>query len=335
MYGTKIIEVSASDPQKDVIDLAAGILRWGGLVAFPTETVYGLGADAMNEDAVKEVFRVKGRKPDNPLIVHISAPEQLEEFGKNVSPLAKRIAAKLFPGPLTLVVEASPKIPKSVTGNLQTVALRMPDHRVALALIKALGSPIVGPSANLSGKPSPTAAEHVSADLGGEIDLILDAGPTTIGVESTVVDVTGSIPVLLRVGGLSKEAVEDVAGKVRFPHNAEELKRSPGTRYRHYAPRAKVILITDGDREAFEDLWKEYTRRGMHLGCIVHSAEFLSHVSLKPVTAFTISVEEYPKQLFAILRTLDSMEVDAILIEEIPEYGLGAAVMDRLRRAAE
>ncbi|HLX11215.1 MAG TPA: L-threonylcarbamoyladenylate synthase [Bacteroidota bacterium] len=334
MFGTRTVEVDANAPDSRAIEEAAQILREGGLVAFPTETVYGLGANAMNPAAVADVFRVKGRQTDNPLIVHIAEKGQLAELSRSVTPLAWKLADAYFPGPLTLVVDAKPEIPRSVTGGLSTVAVRMPNHQVALELIRSLRSPIVGPSANKSGRPSPTTAEHVAEDLGGEIDLILDAGPTSIGVESTVVDVTGTEPVILRLGGLPREAIEKIAGPARRATSADELKHSPGTRYRHYAPRARVVLVPEGDTDLFKRLWVNVGSDDTGAGCIVHSPAF-AQIAGDRVSSIVVRPEEYPHELFASLRALDTMGVAVILVEAIPETGVGAAVMDRLRRAAE
>lgn len=203
ILNTEIIPVDAGFPDEEVIARAAGVLRRGGLVAFPTETVYGLGADAMNAEAVKKVFAAKGRPADNPLIVHVSTIAQFFELGSEISPVAKRLAETFWPGPLTLVVKRKSFVPDIITAGLETVAVRIPRHAVAVALAGKMQHGIVGPSANLSGKPSPTAAGHVYEDLKGRIDMILDAGPTAIGVESTVVDTTTTPPVVLRLGGLT------------------------------------------------------------------------------------------------------------------------------------
>jgi L-threonylcarbamoyladenylate synthase len=332
---TETIPVDAEFPDEEVIVRAAGILRRGGLVAFPTETVYGLGADAMNVEAVKKVFAAKGRPADNPLIVHVSAIDQFFELGKEISPVARQLAETFWPGPLTLVVKRKSFVPDIVTAGLETVAVRIPRHAVAVALAGKVQHGIVGPSANLSGKPSPTAARHVYEDLKGRIDMILDAGPTTIGVESTVVDTTTTPPAILRLGGLTRELIESVAGKVRTTGDKNALKRSPGTRYRHYAPKAKVELIEMGNPSLFTDTIRRYRRKGITVGCIVHSPQLAAKINDEYVLVVPATVEAYAKQLFDAMRKLDAMGVGVILAEEVPEIGLGVTVMDRLRRAAQ
>src|SRR3989304_5735813 len=242
MPETKLIIMSLEKPDLEGLKEAADILRKGGLVVFPTETVYGLGADAVNADAVKRVFDAKGRPPDNPLIVHIADRHQLIDLADEVPEKGQRLAKEFWPGPLTLVVKRTFLVPDIVTAGLDTVGIRMPDHPVALALIEEFEGGIVGPSANLSGRPSPTSAQHAMDDLKGRGDVVLNAGPTEIGIESTVLDVTVDPPVILRWGGLHKESLEDIIGPVRGAADVELLKRSPGTRHRHYAPRAPVVL---------------------------------------------------------------------------------------------
>lgn len=332
---TETIPVDAEFPDEEVIVRAAGILRRGGLVAFPTETVYGLGADAMNVEAVKKVFAAKGRPADNPLIVHVSTIDQFFELGKEISPVARLLAEAFWPGPLTLVVKRKSFVPDIVTAGLETVAVRIPRHAVAVALAGKVQHGIVGPSANLSGKPSPTAARHVYEDLKGRIDMILDAGPTTIGVESTVVDTTTTPPAILRLGGLTREVIESIAGIVRSTGDESALKRSPGTRYRHYAPKAIVKLIKMGDLDLFTDTIRRYRQNGITVGCIVHSPQLACKIKDEYVLVVPATVEEYAKQLFDAMRKLDAMGVDVILAEEVPEIGLGVTVMDRLRRAAQ
>jgi len=307
------------------------VLRRGGLVAFPTETVYGLGADAFNERAVRQVFEAKGRPPDNPVIVHVSEIEQFFQIGKDIPPAATALAETFWPGPLTLVVKHRAQLPDAVTAGLPTVAVRMPDHPVALALIESLGRGIIGPSANISGRPSPTTAKHVMDDLNGKIEIILDGGPTRIGVESTVLDLTSNPPAILRLGGLPHDAIRKVIGKISEP-TADALRRSPGTRYRHYAPRAQVVLLTMGDAKVFDDLIARLRRDGKRMGCILHT---LSTSAADDLVVVRTRAEEYPSALYFTLRDFDDRALDVILVESIPEVGVGEAVMDRLRRAAE
>lgn len=333
MIETKVIKISPSDPQGDLLKQAAEVLRLGGLVAFPTETVYGLGADAFNAEAVRKVFEAKGRPPDNPLIVHIAEFEQIKSLTGEVPEVGKVLADAFWPGPLTLVVKSSPSIPKAVTGGLETVAVRIPKHSVTLELIKKLNKPIVGPSANKSGRPSPTTAQHVYDDLAGKIDLIIDSGPTTIGIESTVIDVTVSPPLILRFGGLTREKIEQLIGAVRTTEDEQSLKKSPGTRYRHYAPEARVVLFERGGKLAFDQLLKKYREEGKQVGYIVYTPELAVKGNDVKGKIVSQDLKNYSQQLFDLLRNLDKLDTDVILIESVEEVELGKAIMDRLRKA--
>lgn len=333
MKQTRIIKTSIQDVSPENVHEAVEVLRRGGLVAFPTETVYGLGADVYNVDAVKKVFETKGRPSDNPLIVHIAEFGHVHDLAKKIPLKAKLLIEKFWPGPLTLVVERSSKVSDSVTGGLDTVAIRMPKHPIALALVQSFGRGIVGPSANLSGSPSPTRAEHVYADLHGKIDMILDAGPTEIGVESTIVDVTVDPPLILRFGGLERERIEDIIGEMRTTVDIGFLKRSPGTRHRHYAPHAKVILVDQGDVNRFGQLLDIYTRKGKKIACIVHSRRLKIIEPSDSCFISRVNLQTFSQSLYATFRHFDQLGVDCILVEGVPEEGIGAAVMDRLRRA--
>lgn len=335
MPETKLVSISIEDPNMDAIREAAAVLRNGGLVAFPTETVYGLGADALNEDAVRKVFEAKGRPPDNPLIVHIADHRQLVDLADEISEKGQRLAKEFWPGPMTLVVQRTFLVPDIVTAGLSTVGIRMPDHPVALALIEEFDGGIVGPSANLSGRPSPTNSRHVMDDLIGRIDMVLSTGPTEIGIESTVVDVTVDPPVILRSGGLHKESLEDIVGPVRLAADDEMMKRSPGTRHRHYAPKAGVVLVREGSVDEITVKIKEFRQQGKSVGCIVHSHELSKIESGDFFKVLPSPVDFLARYLYRTLRELDNVGADVILIEEVSESGLGAAVMDRLRRAAE
>lgn len=329
---TEVHTVSTQHPDPQIIREAADVLRRGGLVAFPTETVYGLGADALNPSAVQKVFDAKQRPNDNPLIVHIAEFAQLEDVVTSVPQIALTLAQTFWPGPLTMVFERSAAVPDNVTANLDTVAIRMPDHAVTQALIKEFGNGIVGPSANVSGKPSPTKADHVYTDLNGKVDLILDAGPAEIGVESTIIDVTVSPPLVLRSGGLPLEKIKEVIGEVRATDNVEFLKRSPGTRYRHYAPTAPVIVIEEGDSEFLTKLLKKH--EGKRIGCILHSNNLAVHSTASCRVARMASIEDLSHRLFDTFRQFDEQRMDIIIVETVPEKGIGQAVMDRIRKAA-
>jgi L-threonylcarbamoyladenylate synthase len=334
----RVVDPAAPDP--GVIAEAAEVLVAGGLVAFPTETVYGLGADALNAEAVQRIFAVKGRPADNPLIVHVADRAAVEALAVALPKTAHLLMARCWPGPLTLVLPAAPQVPPVTRGGLTTVAIRMPAHPVALALLRAAGCPIAAPSANRSGRPSPTTAQHVLADLGEAVDLVLDGGPTPVGVESTVLDLTTSPPSLLRPGGVAVEILRELLGAVALPApDAPHLARAPGTRYRHYAPRARVVLVEAPPErlgaavaDAVRDLWE----RGLRVGAMV-TAE---HAAAVPAGAVVrvMGPRDDPAtvaaRLFAQLRELDAADLDAIVVEAVDERGLGRAVMDRLRRAA-
>jgi len=319
------------------IKVAAKFIREGKLVAFPTETVYGLGANALDSKAVKRIFEAKGRPADNPLIVHIADFNQVHELAREVPPEVELLAKHFWPGPLTVVLPKRENVPKITTGGLDTVAIRMPAHEIALGLIRASKRPIAAPSANISGKPSPTLAEHVIDDFYGRIECIIDGGETKIGVESTVLDLTTKPPTLLRPGGLPIEEIERVIGKIKI-HPAVKgkevnLAKAPGMKYKHYAPNAQVIVI-EGVREKVKgkimELLVEYKKQGIKVG-VMATGDFYeadAYVNLGN------SEEEIARNLFKALRELDKSGVDIILAEGIEEKGLGLAVMNRLRKAA-
>jgi len=320
------------------IRMAARFILDGKLVAFPTETVYGLGADALNPNAVRRIFEAKGRPADNPLIVHVANFDDLTELVDRIPPEAEILARHFWPGPLTMILPRSERVPDVTTGGLDTVAVRMPSHPIARALI-AESTPIAAPSANISGRPSPTLAEHVVDDFYGKIECIIDGGETAIGVESTVIDLSSGEPTLLRPGGLPLEAIEDVIGEVsvhpvvRGEH--VDVARSPGMKYRHYSPRAEVILV-EGSRPdvrvRMEQLVEEYRREGLRVG--VMATEDTEDYDADEFFYLGADAEEVARNLFRGLRELDKRGVDVILAEGIEERGLGLAVMNRLRKAA-
>ena len=334
MTETKYITVSTSNPEDDVVAEAARILDNGGLVAFPTETVYGLAADAFNDSAIQKVFEAKGRPSDNPLIVHIAEASFVGSISSSFPEIGWTLARTFWPGPLTVVVPKAERISHLVTAGLDSVAVRMPNHPVALSMIRRFGRGIVAPSANISGRPSPTMALHVYDDLNGKVDLILDAGDTRIGVESTVLDITQSPPVLLRKGGLSKEAIEAVIGDIDANPEGDALKRSPGLRHKHYAPRADVRLVRKGDSIGLGSLLEEADVVTKKVACVLHTIPdraFSTNVSVRRVNS---EAEQLSHVLFALMRELDKEGIELIVVEEVEEKGLGTAVMDRLRRAA-
>lgn len=337
---TKIMKVVAKTPGTRVIAGAGAIIKKGGLVAFPTETVYGLGANALNEQAVKKIFAAKNRPTDNPLIVHIADSSSLLQLAHSVPPLAQKLIQKFWPGPLTLVFRKRHGVLDAVTAGGKTVAIRMPKHPVALALIKAAGVPIAAPSANSSGKPSATSARDVLEDLGGKVDMILDSGRTRIGLESTVVDVSLRYPLILRKGGITKEQLEQAVG-MSFDEKggSEGIARSPGMKHRHYAPHAKVIIVhyeTPKKMAAkMQKMILRFRRQGKRVGILTT----LRKAQKRPSADVTLFAGATPAQigrnLFHSLRLMDKRKVDVILVEGIPENKLGTVIMDRLRKAAE
>lgn len=330
---TFVIKVSPKAPQKKFILTAAEVLRRGGLVAFPTETVYGLGADALNADAVKQIFAAKGRPLDNPIIVHIASASDLNTLTDHVTEEAQELMDRFWPGPLTLIFPKSSKVPDAVTGGMATVAVRMPQNKIALALIKALGHPIAAPSANLSGRPSGTAAGHVLQDFAGKIEMIIDGGPVTVGVESTVLDLSRKPPAILRPGAVTQEDLTPILGRVIMGTTAEMKKRSPGTRYRHYSPKAQVTLVDPNDEKIIANLIERCNREGKRVALVTQNPG--SHRDAEVIKrVMPQDLKEYAKQIFAVLRELDEQAVDEIIIEKTEEKGIGVAIMDRLKRAA-
>jgi L-threonylcarbamoyladenylate synthase len=329
---TIVIRVDSDNPQEEAIRQAAAIIGSGGLVAFPTETVYGLGADAMKDAAIQKIFEAKGRPGDNPLIVHVCDREGVERVATEISERARSLMERFWPGPLTLVLRRRRGVARAASTGLSTVAVRMPQNKVALDLIRKSGTPIAAPSANRSGRPSPTVARHVERDLEGRIDMILDGGKTRIGIESTVLDMTTERALILRPGWITDEALSSVIGPVERAASQEEARRSPGTRYRHYSPRARLLIIEQGSRESIGQISREWLRLGS-VGLIAHTRVNLVDPKLRAVY-LEDSAPAYARSIYAALRELDENDPNVILVEGISEAGEGAAVMDRLRRAA-
>lgn len=321
---------------------AAALLVAGQLVAFPTETVYGLGADATNPQAVKAVYAAKGRPSDNPLIVHVASLDELEPFVKELPSDALVLAQKFWPGPLTMIFEIIPgSLPLEVTGGLTTVAFRIPDHPLTLALIKEAGVPVVGPSANTSGKPSPTSAAHVYHDLAGKIAAVLDGGQTRVGLESTVLDLSVPEPVILRPGQITgadiAPLVSHFSEKSELP--TESQPKAPGMKYQHYSPNAQVLMMPVGS-QGWAEAVAYLNAQNMRVGVLAGQA-YLSQIPEGVCEKFQLSerdtVKEASQLLFAGLRELDlaTPQVDVILVQTYPSEGLGAAYMNRLQKAAD
>ena len=331
-------------PGANAYRLASDLLNRGKLVAFPTETVYGLGANALNREAVLSIFAAKGRPADNPLIVHIHDRSQLDDLC-SVTPLAGRLMDAFWPGPLTMLFLRKPAVPPEVTAGLPTVAIRMPSHPVAAAMLKSCGLPVAAPSANSSGRPSPTTATHVLNDMSGKIPLILDGGPCDVGLESTVLDLCHGQPTILRPGGITKEMLESVlgqevrlAGSILRPLGENEVALSPGMRYKHYAPKGTVTLV-EGPEEKTVPLLRRLCLEQKQNGkkacvlCFTEHLEALSDCDPHDIGPSS-SPGEIARRLFDTLRRLDEEGMEAVFSEVIPPEGIGLAVMNRLGRAA-
>ncbi|MGC8661851.1 MAG: L-threonylcarbamoyladenylate synthase [Nitrososphaeria archaeon] len=335
---TKIIKVDPIEPDRRAVMRAARIIRIGGTVAFPTETVYGLGADAFNEAAANKIFVAKRRPRDNPLIVHLKGPDQLE-LVSSVDEEIMRIARKVWPGPVTLVLPAAHDLPLAVTAGLKTVAVRVPAHPVALLLIELSGTPIAAPSANLAGKPSPTTARHVIEDLQGRVDAIIDAGETFFGVESTIVNLTVKPPVLLRPGALGIEELKPIVGKIVVPREAQgnseyKVAIAPGMKYRHYAPTKRVFLA--GNTENYLKILEKSTEYGRPAA--ICSEEMKPAVDGLGIRCIIMGRESdlytVARGLFTSLRVLDKIDADFGIVQPFDESGIGLAIMNRLRKAS-
>ena len=318
------------DTEED-IRIAAKIIEQGGLVAFPTETVYGLGANAMDADAVRKIYEAKGRPADNPTIVHIAEREELGQVTFLVTEDMKTLMDRFWPGPMTMIVPRGEYIPYVTTGNLETVGVRMPENEVARGLIRRSGCPIAAPSANLSGRPSPTTAQHVIDDLDGRIDAVIQSGPCRIGIESTVIDMTGKIPMILRPGYITKKDFEDALGQEilldptlnRKPREGEDFHpKAPGMKYRHYAPRAEMIIFK-GDRIRVEAAIDQERAEREALGQKVFVIDFDEDRE-------TVAAHE----IFAMLRQADREGADVILAAALPQRGVGFSVMNRMLKSA-
>jgi L-threonylcarbamoyladenylate synthase len=345
MKKTLILKINPQKPETEKVQVAAEFIKKGGLVAFPTETVYGLGADALNPKAILALFDAKKRPLDNPPIVHVENINDVYRLATHVPPKAEKLMKEFWPGPLTLVFKHSDVVPDVTVAGLDTVAIRMPQHNVALALIRESNCPIAAPSANLAGKPSPTSAKHVFDDLNGRIDAILDGGPTCIGVESTVLDLSVNPPMVLRPGGTPFEALQKALGDVKlhpFVVAEEELPleqtRSPGMRHKHYAPNAKVILVegyVSAVAAKIKELTDSYSLKACKVGVLATDetiAQYKADVVKSLGSRFNLAV--IAQNLFRLLREFDAEGVDVIIAEGVPAEGLGLAVMNRLRKAS-
>lgn len=340
---TKIYRADGAPPNPAAIQAAAEVIRGGGLAAFPTETVYGLGADALRPEAAKKIYEAKGRPSDNPLIVHIADFSDMEKIARELPEAAKKLSDAFWPGPLTMVVKKSALVPYETTGGLETVAVRMPGHPAALALIRESGRLIAAPSANTSGRPSPTLAAHVAEDLGGKIPVILDGGEVGIGIESTIVDLTETPPMILRPGFVTEGMLEEVIGPVKMDpgtlaSDSAIRPKAPGMRYRHYAPYAELMVV-DGNREQVIAKMNALTRKmqaeGKKVG-ILASDETLPRYGgdVRKSLGAGDDGEEIARRLYRVFREFDASGVDVIYSESVPAAGIGRAVRNRLLKAA-
>ncbi len=335
---TEIIKINAAAPEKDKIEAAARIIKNGGLVAFPTETVYGLGADATDESAAKKIYAAKGRPSDNPLIIHIAKPEDAEIYA-HTNELYYKLAKAFMPGPLTVILPKKDTVPASVTGGLDSVAVRCPSHTIANALISSAGRAIAAPSANLSGSPSPTCAEHVIADMTGRVDMIIDGGGCEIGLESTIVKLEGDEAILLRPGGITYDALLCVLPKLSVSHavtealSEDERPLSPGMKYRHYAPSAPLILLDGADSDVLLFMINAQREENCAIICYDEDAVSLSSKNLIKIGAKD-DLASQANTLFSALRSCNSLDVDVIYAHLPSKDGIGLALYNRMIRAA-
>lgn len=346
---TKLIYIGEAESADRELAAAARIIKAGGLVAFPTETVYGLGANALDETAAGKIYEAKGRPSDNPLIAHIASFAELKPLVSVIPESGRKLAETFWPGPLTLVFSKSELVPYGTTGGLETVAVRLPGHPIARRLITLAGVPVAAPSANTSGRPSPTKAEHVWQDMNGRIDMIIDGGPVGIGMESTIVDVTGSVPVLLRPGAVTLEMLEQTVGKVALdpavtgPVARDQKPKAPGMKYRHYAPQAALTVVegkagtglTEEVIATINRLAADRIRAGYRVGilCTDETKAGYSQGILRSVGRRS-APETIAHNLFAILREFDDLQVDYIYSESFSREQIGQAIMNRLTKAA-
>ncbi len=340
---TRIKKITNVKLDNDAVREAGKILKEGGLVAFPTETVYGLGADALNARAAEKIYAAKGRPSDNPLIIHIAHMDALGRIVSDIPEQAHALAGAFWPGPITMIFNKAECVPYGTTGGLDTVAVRMPDHETARAVIDAGGGYIAAPSANTSGRPSPTMAEHVREDLEGKIDMIVDGGPVEIGVESTILDLTVTPPMILRPGAVTKEMLEGILGavaedKALLGADSKEAPKAPGMKYRHYAPKAKLSVVEGQTEQVIREinrLSREKEEEGSRVG-IIGTEETVGRYDCGLVKCIGTRQDEatVASRLYAILREFDGEDVEYIFSESFSGDGIGSAVMNRLLKAA-
>ena len=338
---TLIKEIDINKPDQDLISLFANMLADGKTVIFPTETVYGLGANALDEDAATKIYQVKGRPSDNPLLVHVADKEDVYDLVENIDDRAKLLMDKFWPGPLTIVFKKKAIIPDRTSGGLDTVAIRMPSDQVARDLIRRAGVPIAAPSANISGRPSPTKPEHIIRDMDGRVDGILVGGPCNYGVESTIVDLSDDIAMVLRPGSVTLEMLREVLGQVdldpSLKNKDDNVKaKAPGMKYKHYSPQAQVYIVKADDLEGFaervDSLCEDNAKKGLKIG--VMTMNYDQHSYQAKVFDLGGSDTEVAKNLFDSLISLDRESIDIAYVPYFEERGIGVAIMNRLKKAA-
>lgn len=342
---THVIKIDTQNIDMNKLSVAAEALKEGKIVAFPTETVYGLGANALNTTAVENIFKAKGRPSDNPLIVHIADKEDLYRLTENISQKAEALMDKLWPGPLTLVFKKSSIIPAIITAGLDTVAVRMPEHPVARELIRLAAIPVAAPSANVSGKPSTTTAKHVLDDLDGRIEMVVDAGSSRVGLESTVLDVTVDPPMLLRPGGVTPKQIEAIIGHIDIDKTIlgkvglDNVPKSPGMKYKHYAPKAHVTIVKSDNVEnqvmKICELAENYKNSGKKVGICATDQTITNFKGFEVISmGDRNNPDTIAAKLFSLLREFDDIGVDEIIAESVDENGVGLAIMNRMVKAA-
>lgn len=342
---TKVITIDRKHPDKELIQEAGRLLKEGALVAFPTETVYGLGGDGLKEDAAARIYAAKGRPSDNPLILHIADIGALEVLAVDIPELAYRLAEKFWPGPLTMILKKSAVVPYATTGGLDTVAIRMPSDEIAKEIIRASGTYIAAPSANLSGRPSPTKAEHVVEDLSGRVEMIVDGGDSDIGLESSIIDLSGEVPMILRPGYITKEDFEQIVAEVEYDGAVLATKpqesvvaKAPGMKYRHYAPKGQITIVegsTSAVVKKINALVAAQEKQGVRVA-VLCAEETKGQYACKHIFSLGSlkSEKEISAHLFAALRSFDTEQMEVIYSESFEDTKLAKAIMNRLRKAA-
>jgi len=340
---TRFVSLDPVNPDERVLQEAGEIIKRGGLVAFPTETVYGLGGDGLNPESSRKIYEAKGRPSDNPLIVHISKLEDLRVVAAEIPVIAYKLAEQYWPGPLTMIFKKTDVVPKETTGGLDTVAVRFPDNPIALGFIEAAGGFVAAPSANRSGRPSPTLAKYVAEDMDGRIDMILDGGQVGIGLESTIIDLTSEVPTILRPGFITQEMLLKLLGEVEVDKtildgNSDVAPKAPGMKYRHYAPKG-ILTIVEGESEKVVSYINEETEKAIHDGmkpCVICTDETADsyNAEIKKSVGDRNDEASIGRELYRVLRECDDESIDVIFSESFDSTGFGQAIMNRLLKAA-